>query len=53
MKSKIDFPMSAAMQQLTLEVEFTGVTAFKIRVWLATRLIKLAAIVLSCKVEIK
>ena len=53
MKSQIEFPMRAAMQELTLEVEFTGVTAFKVRAWIAVQLVKLASLVLGCKVEIK
>jgi hypothetical protein len=53
MKSQIEFPMRAAMHELTLEVEFTGVTAFKVRTWIAIQLIRLAGAVLQCKVEIK
>ena len=51
--SKIEFPMRAAMHELTLEVEFTGVTAFKIRAWIAVQFVKLAGLILGCKVEIK
>ena len=53
MKSQIEFPMRAAMQELTLEVEFTGVTSFKVRAWIAVQLVKMASLVLGCKIEIK
>ena len=52
-KSQINFPLQSAMQELTLEVNFTGIASFKVRACIATRLIKLAVMILGCKVEIK
>lgn len=50
----IEVPMSSVMQNITMRVavRITGQTVFPVRVFFATRLIKLAALILGCGVEI-
>jgi hypothetical protein len=41
-------PMSSVMKDVVLHVDMTGVTTWRIRVWLGTKLIVLAARVMGC-----
>ena len=43
---------ASVMRNVTMEVRITGVKTLRVRLWLAKRLIRLAAIVAGTKVEI-
>lgn len=45
----VNFPVSRTVKDTTVTVRVTGVTAFRVRVWLFGRLILLAAHVLGCR----
>ncbi len=49
----IDIPMSDAMRQLTLSFRLTGVRIAAARLWLGCQVIKLAALIIGCGVEIE
>jgi hypothetical protein len=42
-----------AVRELTLEVTLTGVKRFQFRLWLAKPLLRLAAKIIGCKIDIK
>jgi len=44
----LNYPIAAAVKDMTLTVNVTGVRAWKIRVWAGMLLIKLAARVIGC-----
>ena len=46
------FTMERLPQDIVIEVEFHLAREFKVRRWIATQLIKLAALVLGCGIEI-
>lgn len=48
----IRMPMSSAAKRVTLSVKLTGRTRFAIRLWCGVHLIKLAARIIGCGVEI-
>jgi hypothetical protein len=47
----INVPIQHALQNVTLTVKITGLTKWRFQVWLATRLIKLAAAILNMGIE--
>jgi hypothetical protein len=42
-----------AVRELTMEVTLTGVKRFQFRLWLAKPLLRLAAKIIGCKIDIK
>lgn len=44
----LQLPMSHVMKRTTLVVTLTGIRTWKVRLWLATHLMKLAARTLGC-----
>jgi hypothetical protein len=51
-RNAINVTSHEIMQNLTLEVRFSGVKAFKVRTWIAVRLVKLAAVIIGCGVKV-
>jgi hypothetical protein len=49
---KPEFTMSELAKELTLEVTITGGRVFGFRIWLGSKIIKLAALVMGCGIEI-
>ena len=50
---KIDVPISKMVDGLHIDVKLTGVKIFRIRLFIAKQLIKLAAFILGCGIEIE
>ncbi len=50
---KAIFPMSEMMGRQTLEITVTGVGVARFRIWLGCQILKLAAKVIGCGIEIK
>lgn len=50
---EVRVPAAKAIQSLTLKVRVTGMRRFRIRMWLAIRLLKLAAWVIGTGIEIE
>lgn len=48
----VDFPMRNAMRNMTLNVNFTGVRRWRVRMWAAVQLVRLAAYVLGCGIKV-
>lgn len=51
MTSEVSVPASAAMRDVTIIVRLTGLRVFRARVWLACRLLTLAAWVAGCGIR--
>lgn len=49
--SSVSVPMSAAMASLTINVRITGMKVARARLWLGTRVMMLAAVVIGCGIE--
>lgn len=49
----IDHPASKAIGGLTLQVRLTGLPIMRTRLWLGARILRLAAWVIGCDVEIE
>lgn len=49
---EVNVPMSEVMSGLTLNVRITGMKITKARLWLGEQLLKLAALVMGCGIEI-
>ena len=45
-------PMRSVTEHITMHVNVTGVRTWKIRVWVGTQLIRLAAFVMNCNVVV-
>lgn len=50
---EVRVPAAKAMQSLTIKVRVTGLRRFKLRLWLGTQLLKLAAWVIGANIEIE
>ena len=50
-ESKI--PISHVLSNITMTVTITGLTKWRFQVWVATRLIRLAALVLNMNIDIQ
>ncbi|MDD5081775.1 MAG: hypothetical protein PHU08_00235 [Dehalococcoidales bacterium] len=48
----INVPIQHALQNVTLTVKITGLIKWRFQLWLATQLIKLAAIILNMGIEL-
>lgn len=53
MESTIKVPVSSLTNRVTVNVEITGLASFRLRVWIATGLMRLAAWVagMNCSIE--
>lgn len=49
----IKLPMKECLRELTLTVEVSGIKTAKFRLWLGGLMLKLAARVIGCGIEIK
>ena len=49
---EIKMPIQKIMGCMILKISLTGLNIFKLRMYLGTRLIKLASIVMGCRVQI-
>lgn len=48
-----DIPASSLTRELTLNVRITRIGVLRFRIWLACRIIKLAASVLGCSINVE
>jgi len=48
----VDVPMGPLMQRLTIHARFTGVGRLRFRLWVASLLFKLGALIAGCRIEI-
>lgn len=48
----IEMPMKSDMAGVTLDVRVTGVRRARVRLWVGARLMRLAAAVIGCDIEI-
>lgn len=46
--SHVEMSMSNAMRHATLTVRMTGMRRFRVRMWVAMQLVRLAAFVMNC-----
>lgn len=49
----IKVPVQPAMRQMTMRVQLTGVQTWKLRLWLGTVLIRMAARVMGCGIRVE
>jgi hypothetical protein len=52
-KGAVEVPLSDLTKGLTLQLVLTGVWRMRFRLWLGTKLLRLAAAVIGCKVEVE
>ena len=43
-----NYPVTSAVKNMTLNVNVTGLRAWKWRVWIGLRLIRIAALIIGC-----
>jgi hypothetical protein len=53
LNNMIDLPMSEAVRSLTLQIRVTGCKVAAVRMWLGRQVLKLAAFVIGCGIEIE
>ena len=44
--------MGSVMRHITVTIRVTGVRRFAVRQWIAVRLLKLAAVILGCNIDV-
>ena len=49
----INVPIQEGLRNITMTVHITGLGKFKFQLWVATRLIKLAARIMNMNIEVK
>jgi len=49
----IKLPISRVTRRITMSVKITGFRSWGFRLWVGTRLIKLACFIVGCKTEIE
>lgn len=52
MNAEHSIPMSTVMRQMTLSIRITGAKTAAARMWLGAQIMKLAALVIGCQIEI-
>ncbi len=51
--TSMDIPISKAMQQVTMKVRLKGVRSFKVRLTVSVWLLRLAALLPGCNVQVE
>lgn len=49
----VNMPVSRVMKKVTMVVHVTGVRTWRVRLWLGTQLMRLAALTMGCGFEVK
>lgn len=49
----LDLHMPSAMRNVTMTIRITGQREFRIRTWVAVRLMAVAAVVLGCNIAVE
>jgi hypothetical protein len=52
MNASFDYPMSKVVRDITFDIRITGQKVAKARLWLGTRIIMLAALIIGCTINI-
>lgn len=50
--SEVTIPIDGVMAGLTLHVRVTGLNVFRARLWAGAQLMKLAALIIGCRVDV-
>lgn len=52
-KAELNIPIQHAMSNITMTVHITGLIKWRLQLWLATKLMTLAARILNMNIEVK
>lgn len=50
--SKLNVPVNKLVGDLTMEVSITGMRSYRVRQWIAIKLMTLAAAIMGCGIEV-